>query len=362
VQAALFVPRIAALGHEVAVSANTRVNLPATTWQGHPVYPAGIMDFGVDSLAGHYLDWDADLLIMLCDAWQFDPGTVAGMNVAAWLPVDCDPLGAGDRLFLEGSGARAIAMSRHGKRMLEQAGKPAPFIPHGLDTAVYHAGRDRAVCRAKLGIPPGTFTVGINAQNVERKAIVQSLIAFAHFRRQHPDSVLLIHSTTIRGEEGSPYLPPVIENLGLPPQAVRIENHYDIVTCRIGPERMASWYTALDVLLAASMGEGFGIPVIEAMACGTPVIGTACSAMSELIPRSAGWLVDGIQVWKDRHQAWWVLPDPEHIEWSLEHAAESAAKNDKRRVACAQWGTQFDADRITAECWEPWLKQREAAL
>ena len=363
VQLGLFGPRIAALGHQVAFSANTRVNLPATTWRGHPVYSAGIMNHGMDSLAGHYQDWDADLLILLCDVWDFDPQTVALLNTAAWLPVDCDPLAAGDRAFLESSTARPIAMSRHGQRMLEAAGKLAAYVPHGLDVGTFKPG-GRKAARDELGLAPGTFAVGINAQNVERKAIVQSLAGFAQFHWQHPDSVLFLHSTTVPwpSPADAPYLPPVLESLGLTPEAVRIENHYDIVTCRIPAERMASWYNALDVLLAASMGEGFGIPIIEAMACGTPVIGTECSTMPELIPLGMGWRVPGIDVWKDRHRAWWRLPDPAHITAALRLALASARKGEARRVKAAEWGRQFDADLIVADCWVPWLKEAEAAL
>jgi Glycosyl transferases group 1 len=362
VQAALFGPRLAALGHEVAYSANTRVNLPATTWRGHKVYSAGIMEFGVDSLAGHYQDFGADLLVMLCDAWQFDPGTVAGMNVAAWLPVDCDPLGAGDRAFLEGSGTPwIVAMSRHGETMLQEAGFGSTFIPHGVDTAIFRP-LDRGAARARLGLDGKTFAVGINAHNVERKAIVQSLIAFADFHRAHPDSVLFLHSTTTRLVPDSTYLPPVIASLGLDEASVRFENHYDIVTCRIGGLEMAQWYNALDVLLAASMGEGFGIPIVEAMACGTPVIGTRCSTMPELIPDYAGWLVDGTRVWKDRHQAWWVLPSPKHITWALGRALASTQKDTRRRARAAQWGATFDADQLAADCWAPLLKEIEAGL
>ena len=71
-QLGLLGPRLEGLGHDVAFSANTRVNLPATTWLGYKVYSAGIMEHGVDSLRGHYDDFGADLLILLCDAWQFD--------------------------------------------------------------------------------------------------------------------------------------------------------------------------------------------------------------------------------------------------------------------------------------------------
>ena len=70
----------------------------------------------------------------------------------------------------------------------------------------------------------------------------------------------------------------------------------------------------------------------------------------------------GIRVWKDRHQAWWKLPDPAHITAALRLALSSARKGEARRVKAAEWGRQFDADLIVADCWVPWLKEAEAAL
>ena len=37
----------------------------------------------------------------------------------------------------------------------------------------------------------------------------------------------------------------------------------------IAEEAMASWYNGLDVLSLCSYGEGFGLPLIEAQACGS---------------------------------------------------------------------------------------------
>ena len=45
---------------------------------------------------------------------------------------------------------------------------------------------------------------------------------------------------------------------------------------------MAVMYNALDVHVLVSKGEGFGIPIIEAQACGTPVIVGDWTAMGEL--------------------------------------------------------------------------------
>ena len=50
-------------------------------------------------------------------------------------------------------------------------------------------------------------------------------------------------------------------------------------------------YNAADVLIFTSLFEGFGMPILEAMACGTPVITSNVSAMPEVV-EDDGLLVD----------------------------------------------------------------------
>ncbi|HYH66560.1 MAG TPA: glycosyltransferase [Urbifossiella sp.] len=50
-------------------------------------------------------------------------------------------------------------------------------------------------------------------------------------------------------------------------------------------------YAACDVLVLPSRGEEFGLPVLEAMACGLPVVVTAGGATDDFVPPAAGWRV-----------------------------------------------------------------------
>ena len=50
-------------------------------------------------------------------------------------------------------------------------------------------------------------------------------------------------------------------------------------------------YAACDVWLCCSRSEGFGLPILEAMACRTPVIATPAGAAPELLSTGGGWLV-----------------------------------------------------------------------
>jgi glycosyltransferase involved in cell wall biosynthesis len=64
---------------------------------------------------------------------------------------------------------------------------------------------------------------------------------------------------------------------------------------RIGDDELAAVYRGARCLVFPSLYEGFGIPVLEAMACGTPVVTSAGSAMEEVVG-DAGVLVDPLDV------------------------------------------------------------------
>jgi glycosyltransferase involved in cell wall biosynthesis len=73
-------------------------------------------------------------------------------------------------------------------------------------------------------------------------------------------------------------------------------------------------YSACDAFLTPSLHEGFCLPVVEAMACGTPVIGARATALPEVIG-SGGIVVDPycIEEWVGAIEK--VLKSPE--KWSI---------------------------------------------
>jgi glycosyltransferase involved in cell wall biosynthesis len=52
-------------------------------------------------------------------------------------------------------------------------------------------------------------------------------------------------------------------------------------------EELSCWYKAADLLLYPSLDEGFGLPIVEAMALGTPVITSNRSCMPEVVGDAA---------------------------------------------------------------------------
>lgn len=365
-QTALFLPRLRDLGHELVVSAvNQHLGSPLM-WEGFEVYSSGQVPYGADVLPGYAADLKPDLLLTLTDSWSMDRDVIRDLpcQVACWTPVDTNDnpvtgnpdLGFMDKIFFASSGARPVAMSRHGERLL---GAFSPlFVPHGVDTRTFAPPQDRAALRDLLHIPEGAFAAGICAMNKglpSRKAFPEQMMGFAKFRQDHPDALLFLH-TQATSPDGL-NLVNIAQSLGIL-DACRFTAHHRMVTGQVGPEELAGWYGAMDVLLQATMAEGFGIPVIESMACGTPVIGTRCSALAELIPKPAGWLVAGLPFWNPTHRANWVLPDYREIARALENAHQHAAG---KRSAAREHALRFDADKVTREFWAPALEELEAA-
>jgi glycosyltransferase involved in cell wall biosynthesis len=114
-----------------------------------------------------------------------------------------------------------------------------------------------------------------------RKNIAGILQAYAILKKKHHAS----HHLVMVGERGWRYRTDLelVQRLGL-------EN--DVVFPGfVEDEDLPAVYNLADVFIFPSLYEGFGLPVLEAMACGTPVVTSNLSALPEVVGTS-GVLVD----------------------------------------------------------------------
>jgi len=149
-------------------------------------------------------------------------------------------------------------------------------IPHGVDQARFHPspGADDAAARARIGArPPYVAFLG----TLEPRKDVPTLVrAFDRLAGGHPDLTLVLAGARGWGTAA-------IED------AVRHSRHADRV-------RLAGYVDHADApallrgaaaVAYPSLEEGFGLPAIEALACGAPLVTTTGSAMEEVTAGAA---------------------------------------------------------------------------
>src|SRR5262249_25290896 len=120
---------------------------------------------------------------------------------------------------------------------------------------------------------------------------------------------------------------------------------------------MAKIYNALDVLLNPSMCEGFGIPVLEAHACGVPAIVTDYTAMPQVC--GAGWHVGYEPYWTPLN-SWAAMPHLDEIVDALEECyGLSTVARTKLSTTARRWALQYDTERVYREHWRPTLRAIE---
>jgi len=357
-QTGIWLPRIAALGHEITVSGPFSFAGSPMGWNGFTVLPGSQDPFGNDILSGHYNYVNADLLITLCDVFMLDPASVSGLNVAHWLPVDCDPMGAMDAERARILSPNLIAMSEFGQRMMQDKGFDPMYVPHGIDMQEFKPPVNRVKLREDMGLGEDLFLIGMNASNKDgpRKGIMEQIEAFALFHERRPDSRMLVHS--IAQPKGGLDIRAMAEGLGIM-DSIMLPDQYILACGLMSRQQLASWYGALDLVTNCAYGEGFGLPVIEAQACGTPVVVTDWSSMPELC--GSGWKVTGEKYWVQGHNSHWMRPSVARIAdaYSEAYDRRKDGRMAEMRKKAREFAMQYDADAVLAKYWVPVLQELE---
>lgn len=317
---------------------------------------------GNDIITANYQYYQADLLLTLCDIFKLAPSVqgLASMNVAHWIPIDCDPLGKGDLFVLREGMGTPIAVTRFGQEVMRDDGLDPYYVPHGVDINVFTPGK-RDEVRTSLGFDEDVFVIGICAMNRDpvRKGLVEQVMAFREFWEKHPQSKLMMHTAPVSDVL---HLEALVQNLGFPEGVVMFPDKYSLATGVIGNEAMCAWYCALDILSACSYGEGFCVPVLEAQACGVPVVVTDFSGQGEMC--LSGWKIPGEKYWINGHESWWRRPAVRDIVNAYEAAWQMKDHDEigELREIARKEAMAFDANKITADHWTPVLNGIQANL
>ncbi|MBB1472354.1 glycosyltransferase [Luteimonas sp. MC1782] len=184
-------------------------------------------------------------------------------------------------------------------------------IVNGIDTAVFHR-RDRGRMRDLLGIAGQAKLVTYVGRFVEAKGMHELLAAFAALAARDPDVALaLVGDGVMRSQ-----LAAMVESAGL---AHRVH-----MPGGLEPAQVAEWISASNVLALPSWSEGYPNVLVEAVACGCPVVASDVGGAREIIHAGNGLLV------------------PARDAAALEHALEEAMAR------------TWDAAAMSAACSRGW--------
>lgn len=157
-------------------------------------------------------------------------------------------------------------------------------VPCGVDIAALRPG-SQAEARARLGIADDTFLVLQLGRLVPRKGVDNVIRALAWL----PGAQLAV----VGGESDAPdeAATPEIGRL----RGVAIESGVEARVTFAGRARrdaLRDWYVAADVFVTTPWYEPFGITPLEAMACGTPVVGSEVGGIAYTVQHGVtGFLV-----------------------------------------------------------------------
>jgi len=154
--------------------------------------------------------------------------------------------------------------------------KPVDWIPHGFNGKKFKL-RDKKAARIAFGFEKEDLIIGCNMTNQARKDWGTAFMVAKLLQEQdrrfkfwfHTDR--LINSWNILALQAD----------------LKVEAR---VTTVLTDEQLSYGYNCCDATMLPSLGEGFGFPIVESLACGTPVIHTQYGGGVELVPFNE-WLI-----------------------------------------------------------------------
>ncbi|MEK8126937.1 glycosyltransferase family 4 protein [Paenibacillus filicis] len=177
-----------------------------------------------------------------------------------------------------------IVLSRYFRDILAQDyGMDAQrihVIPGAVDTERFRPAADRSQVREQLGLRQGQPVLFCARRLVPRMGIDNLIRAMVRVKREAPDAVLYIAGSGPMGRQ----LEQLAAELGLGGTV-----HF---LGRVSNEDLVRWYQAADLSIVPTLTlEGFGLVTVEAMACGTPVMGTPYGGTKEILEGLSGDLL-----------------------------------------------------------------------
>ncbi len=349
------------MGHDMAIFCFYGIEGAQVDWGDIPLYPNDPRDFGIINAKMFFDHFKADIFLTLVDVWVLG-GLDPGLKWVPWIPIDMDPVPPTIQDVLKNHPAIVTVMvqSKWGQRKLKEADIDSIYIPNDFDTKLYSPQPEwRKIAREKYEWED-KFVIGtVGTNHGERKNWNAGMQAVSTFEKMHPGEIRYYQHCNPTDPRGINLLA-LRENLGMekytffPSQAQ--------VAVGIERETMARAYNAMDVFLMPTKGEGFCRPIIEAQACGVPVIATKCTSHEELV--AGGYFIKDLMKSWTTQNAWQYECRPDEIVERLEEAYQDKKNGSivKRQKQARKEAEKYDESILYTEYWPQAIQQIEAKL
>lgn len=220
---------------------------------------------------------------------------------------------------------------------------PIHVMPLGVDIDYFHP--------AITGYPPpDRFTFLSVFEWGERKAPEVLLRAFAEEFSPHDDVVLVL---AVTNTDPHVDVEAQIAAMDLPPGAPVVV----MLNPGFSGHQMGSLYRSADAFVLPTRGEGWGMPVLEAMACGLPVIATRWSGPADFLHDGVGFPLEPLKlVPAEARCAYyagfeWADPDVDQLRALMRQVIDDPGAARARGLAAAtevasRWTWQHAANRV----------------
>lgn len=344
------ISRLLADGHTVTV-ATKHPTFGRHTWNGVDILPGQDIGYLCDFMKAYQYD----LAFTLWDIWMLaDKRKFPKDKWAAYVPCDTNALSTKLHKVLKETRWQ-IAMSKHGFKAMKDAGLDPLYGPHGVDMKTLRPDAEaRKTFRADFGWTDDTFVIGSVGLNYrdDRKGFIPLMQAFKVFHERHPQSRLYLHTDAgMKGGDAIPFAE-IASALGIG-EWVAWPNPMAYHLNLIDEDWLRSVYSGMDVFCLPTRGEGFGIPAVDAQACGVPVILTNNTTGPELC--KTGWLIDVYD--RDlrwlQNNAWRNEPQSDAILDKIEKAWNAWVLGVNNAIDIRSRILEYDWDTVWPTYWKP---------